>query len=525
MKIKEFFKVKKNKSLFVKCLIALLFPFVLCLIYFLVRGISPFDIYVPASKNNDSLYYFKLVEAMRYNLYPRGYFGFNESHAANLTFAAWSPLMLLPWAAASLIFGWGFRTAVFINVLLFAIAFAVFVFLTDLAIEKYLNLTIILAFFPSFFIHLMCVLPEAVIAGLMLIFLGLAYRISLDKNNGKKAENASFIFLILISAFLTLLRPYMVVFFLIPILLGFKKKKAVFGIVSIVLTLLSIAGYFIVAKLFTAEYFTPLFDLGIIKLFLHGKFTEGFWSSVYVIRNMKNEIFAQMEDAFAYGLTSGTHYVLLSFEFVAVLFLTFFKKNKKVRVIAITYLIAVAGVISAIVLLLQKANEGGRHIWVFCIIGIAVIVFFKEGNESHVPKLLIAALLVVFMIRGAVTPTDYDVPYDDRNVKETVTAWEDIFEKENVALSDNTGYENTVIWVFIDYVDGKQVVTEFNGLYALPKGFGISCCSPDYVLTYFDNLQSKYIFTYDGALVAEECEEYGYRIVGKYGNSVMYERY
>ena len=139
MKIKEFFKVKKNKSLFVKCLIALLFPFALCLIYFLVRGISPFDIYVPASKNNDSLFYYKLVEAMRYNLYPRGYFGFNESHAANLTFAAWSPLMLLPWAAAGLIFGWGFKSAVFINILLFSIAFAIFVFVTDLEIEKYLT--------------------------------------------------------------------------------------------------------------------------------------------------------------------------------------------------------------------------------------------------------------------------------------------------------------------------------------------------------------------------------------------------
>ena len=525
MKIKEFFKVKKNKSLFTKCLIALLFPFAVCLIYFLVRGISPFDIYVPASKNNDSLFYYKLVEAVRYNLFPRGYFGFNESHAANLTFAAWSPLLLLPWAAASLIFGWGFKSAVFINVLLFAIAFAVFVFLTDLEIEKYLNITIILSFFSSFFIHLMCILPEAVVAGLMLIFLGLAYRISLDKNKSKKAENISFIFLIIIGAFLTLLRPYMVVFFIIPIVLSFKNKKIVFGIVSIILSALSLAGYFIIAKLFTADYFTPLFDLSIIKLFLHGKFSEGFWSSVYVVRSMKNEILLQMKDAFSYGLTSGTHYVLLAFEFVSVLFLTFFKKNKKIRVIAITYLIAVAGVVSAIVLLLQKANEGGRHIWVFCILGIAVIVLFKEGKESHVPKLLIAALLVVFMIRGAVTPTDYDVPIDDRNVKENVEAWADIFEKENLALSKNTGYENTVAWVFIDYVDDKQVITEYNGLYALPKGFGISCCSPDYALTYFDSLQSKYIFTYDGALVAKKCDEYGYRIVGKYENSVMYQRY
>ena len=524
MKLKEFFKEKKNKKILLKCIIALLFPFVLCLLYCLLRGISLFDIYVPASKNNDSLYYFKLVEAVRYNLYPRGYFGFNESHAANLTFAAWSPLMLLPWALASFIFGWGFKSAVFINILLFAIAFAVFVFLIDPEIEQYLNITIIYALFPSFFIHLMCVLPEAFIAGLLLIFLGLYIRISSDKN-GKKADVASFVFMILISAFLTLLRPYMVVFFMVSAVLAFKKKKVIFGIASIILSVLSLAGYFIIAKFFTAEYFTPLFDLNIIKLFLHGKFTEGFYTCVYAVRTMKKEIFAQMSDAFSYGLTSGTHYVLLFIETIAVFILAFFKKNKSMRVMAFTYVIASLGVLGAIVLLLQKANEGGRHIWVFCILGIALIALLKEGFESNLPKLIITTLFVVFIIRGAAVPTDYDVPFDDRNIKENVEAWEDIFEKENVTLSDNTGYENTVIWVFIDYVDDSQVVTEFNGLYALPKGFGISCCSPDYVLTNFDSLQSKYIFTYDGALVADKCEEYEYKLVGKFGKSVMYERY
>ena len=522
MKIKEFFKEKKNKKMIWKCLFALLFPFALCLVYCLLRGIRLSDIYVPSSKNNDTLFYYKLTEAVRYNLYPRGYFGFNESHAANLTFAAWSPLMLLPWALASLLFGWGVKSAVFINILLFSIAFAIFVYLTDLEKEKILFIIILYSIFPSFFIHIMSILPEAVTAGLALILLGLSYRIANDEKNDHKA---SFVFLILITSFLTLLRPYMVLFFFIPVALSFKKKKIFFAFLSIILTFVSIIGYFAVAKYFTADYFTPLFNLDIIKLFLHGRFTEGFYSSVYVIRDMGKEILLQMKDAFSYGLTSGTHYVLLAFEFVTVLILAFFKKNKQFTIIAFTYIIAVAGVFGAIVLLLQKANEGGRHIWVFCILGIVVIALFKEGVESIIPKLAIAALLIVFVVRGAVVPTDYDVPFDKGNVKETVNAWEDIFEKENVGLSDNTGYENTVIWVFIDYVDDKQVVTEYNGLYAMPKGFGISCCTPDYVLNSFDKLQSKYIFTYDGALVAKKCEEANYRLIGRYGKSVMYERY
>ena len=136
MRIKEFFKENKNKNLLKKCIVAFLFPIGLCIIYCMIRNISLGDIYVPASKNNDSLFYFKLVESVRRYLVPRGYFGFNESHAAHLSFAAWSPLILMPWLFVSIIFGWGYTSAVFVNVLLFSVCFALFVILADIKSEK-----------------------------------------------------------------------------------------------------------------------------------------------------------------------------------------------------------------------------------------------------------------------------------------------------------------------------------------------------------------------------------------------------
>ena len=525
MKIKEFFKENKNKNLLKKCIVAFLFPIGLCIIYCMIRNISLGDIYVPASKNNDSLFYFKLVESVRRYLVPRGYFGFNESHAAHLSFAAWSPLILMPWLFVSIIFGWGYTSAVFVNVLLFSVCFALFVILADIKSEKLGMIMILFMLFPSMFIHLICILPEASVAGLMLVFIGLAFRISKQIEPDKKLRNASFILLIVIVSYLTLLRPYMAVFFLIPVILSGKAKKKVLLLVSIIAAVLSLAGYFVISKLFTADYFTPLFNLDIIKMFLHGRFTEGFYSALYVTRDMKDELLNQAKDAFSYGLTSGTHYVLLLLEFVITFILLFFKKNKKVRTIAVTYLCAVAGVMLAIILLLQKSNEGGRHIWVFCIAGLAVISLFEKELFSNIFKCLIGMLLIVFLIRGSLIPTDYDAPIDNVNARETVDFWKDAFKENDVKPAKGIGYENTVDWVFIDYVDDKQVVTEYTGLYALEKGMGISCCSPDYVLDNFDSLQSRYIFTYDKALVSQKCEEYNYKIVAKYGNSVMYQRY
>lgn len=525
MIIKEIFKEKKNKNLLKKCIVAFLFPIGLCIIYCMIRDISLSDIYVPASKNNDSLFYFKLVESVRRCLVPRGYFGFNESHAAHLSFAAWSPLILMPWLFVSIIFGWGYTSAVFVNVLLFSVCFALFVVIADLHSEKLGMLMILFMLFPSVFIHLMCILPEAPVAGLMLVFIGIAYRISKRIESEDKIGSASFILLIVTVSYLTLLRPYMAVFFLIPFILSLKAKKKVLSAVSVIAAIVSLAGYFVISEFFTADYFTPLFNLDIIKMFLHGKFTEGFYSALYVARDMRDELVSQVRDAFSYGLTSGTHYVLLLLEFVIAFILLFFKKNKKVRAIGLTYLLAVAGVMSAIILLLQKSNEGGRHIWVFCIAGLAVISLFEKDLFSNIFKCIIGAVLLVFLLRGSLIPTDYDAPIDNVNARETVAYWKDAFKENDVKLSKGISYENTVDWVFIDYVDDAQVVTEYTGLYALPKGMGISCCSPDYILNNFDSLKSRYIFTYDNALVSQKCEEYNYGVVAKYGNSVMYQRY
>ena len=63
----------------------------LLLYEWLVYKVPVTDIYLPASSWSDEVVYSKQLSAVVEYGAPRGYFGFNESHADIGTFAAWGP--------------------------------------------------------------------------------------------------------------------------------------------------------------------------------------------------------------------------------------------------------------------------------------------------------------------------------------------------------------------------------------------------------------------------------------------------
>ena len=96
MKVKVEEHIQKHIRFYKAALMALV-PLVVCAVTCAVQGYAIWDAYIPASEWNDELFYYKQVEGMVKYGYPYGYFGFNESHARVLSFAAWSPV----WTADS----------------------------------------------------------------------------------------------------------------------------------------------------------------------------------------------------------------------------------------------------------------------------------------------------------------------------------------------------------------------------------------------------------------------------------------
>ena len=125
----------------------------------------------------------------------------------------------------------------------------------------------------------------------------------------------------------------------------------------------------------------------------------------------------------------------------------------------------------------------------------------------------------------AVDPYDYGIPYIQEEASEAYAYWEGVLE-EKLELDTENGvpnFENSVIWVFNDQLpDGTKETVAWQYLYALPEGFGISCCMPDYIHEKFETLQSRYIATLSGGEIDEMCRDAGCSEIGRRGTLVIY---
>ena len=513
----------------------------------------------------------------------KGFFGFNESSALIGGFAAWNPAVVMPWVIFGFIFRWGYLSVFFCNVLLFSAALAAFTYLTDLPVKKLVSIGVMLLLFPSIPIHILNVLPEAVVTSFVILYLGFAVRrckvsnslvaasgndkenTSVDKSTVRKGEAAfvlDMIGMLICSFYLTLCRPYMILLFILPGYVAIKQVRTIktlavkpgkeinganemksaddhmdsglsavcgpvgFGwlAASCVTACLALIAYYITGHFFTAAYFEPLFNMDIPKLFLHGKFSEGFWLSVSVSKRMLSGIGSYISDAFSFGFTAGTHYVITIACTLILLVQIFNKKNKSLRPVYFLYILTSVLLFPAIILFLQKVNEGGRHVWFLAVIGIILVSLSEWDVRGIASKAVIAVLLLAFVVRGGLYPTDYDVPFRQEGSAEKIAFWKDTFEKESMTPTGERGYDNTIIWVYYDHDDaGKMVVTDYNSLYAVPAGMGISCCMPEYVLPNIDLLKSRYIATDTRGRVAKALEEEGLTPLAVRGELAVYK--
>lgn len=84
-------------------------------------------------------------------------------------------------------------------------------------------------------------------------------------------------------------------------------------------------------------------------------------------------------------------------------------------------------------------------------------------------------------------------------------------------------YDNVIIWTYHDLVDGESVHTAWQLLYALPKGYGISCCMRDYLVESIGSLKSHYLLGPVGGEIETLCEEAGYKALYSDGAMILYE--
>lgn len=516
-------KIKQHITTYIrfyKAALMALVPLIVCAVTCGIQGYAIWDAYIPASDWNDELFYYKQVEGMVRYGYPYGYFGFNESHAEVLSFAAWSPVLVWPWLIWGFLFGWNLMSPIYCNIVIMMAAVFLFVWLTKPDLKQMARMAVLFAVFPLFTRYMLSVMPECTCFGMLIVFFGFAYAYM------QEAKTGHLVGMFVLAALLTLMRPYMIVFLLLPMLLLTMQRKWLGAGISIGVAGVTGIVYILIKKFLAAEYFTPLFDTTWITTYLREGIAEGWsymWDKLYF--QGWDFIGKSMQGIFE-GLAMGSFFVGFILVMVIIGIYALYKLIRKDYKTALLYghLTFCFFAMWMALLLMYKMQEGSKHLLTFIAAGLFAMAMMEVKYSLQVVACSIAFIYLYFVM--AVDAYDYQNRFrNDELVAEIERTEQDFHEKLELDTQNVPNYDNDVIWVTYDYdaATGQQIITDYQILYGIPSGFGISCCYYDFILENFDALQSKYICTPAGGDIDVLCQERGLEVITQGMNAICYQ--
>lgn len=502
-----------------KALLMALLPLVVCIITCAVQGYAIWDAYIPASDWNDELFYFKQVDGMVKYGYPYGYFGFNESHAEVLSFAAWSPVLVWPWLIWGFLFGWNLMSPIYCNILIMMVAVFLFVWITKPNWKQMIKIAVLFAAFPLFTRYMLSVMPECTCFGMLIVFFGCAYAYMQEEKKGH------LIGMFVLASLLTLMRPYMIVFLILPALLMVFKKKWTGVLISGGVAGATGIVYVLIKKFLAAEYFTPLFDTTWITTYLREGFAAGWKFMCDKLYFQGWDFIGKSMQGIREGLAMGAFFVGFILVMVILLIYAIYKLIRKDYKQALLYghMTFCFFAMWMALLLMYKMQEGSKHLLTFIAAGLFALAMMEV--KYFVQVVVVGAAFVYLYFVMAVDAYDYQNRFRNDALVAEIEKTEADFHNQLVLNTDEVpNYDNDVIWVTYDYhtETNEHMITDYQILYGIPEGFGIICCYYDFILENFDDLQSKYLCVVKNGSVDALCKERGLEVVTEGMNAICY---
>lgn len=507
--------LKKNERIFWALAMSCI-PLISCMLYCAVQGKTLLQVSILNSGLNDELLYYKQIEAVLNYGYPLGYFGYNESQAIKASFGAWSPVVLLPCVILGGVFGWTQRTPIYCNITFMTVAMFIFVWLVKPTKKQMCSVAFLYTIFTPLTRYTLSGMQECICCSLVIIVVALAY----SYNENKK--HVTLVSMFVVTAFMTLMRPYLLLFMLYPAYVLIVKKKWLGVMISLLIMMLSCLGFVFFNYYFTAAYFFPIIDTTWITYFLE----NGVMAGVVFLKNWLSAAIVQYIRIMLVGIQMGElpgkfyiAFTILFFVMLIHLIECILKKDNKV-ILYSYFLICSLGTWMAI-LLMYKLEAGSRHLLIFLVMGIFTISMM---DTQYMKKSIL--MICIFVILFVVSPIDrhtYGNLFDENKVSSQMEYWENVFNKECILDKKNVpSFNNSVIWVFNDLVDGEWRTTPYQILYTLPAGMGISCCYEEFVENNLQKLQSKYLAVIPNGRIDTLCHD-NMREIGRDEELVVYE--
>lgn len=513
--------LKKYSHLITAGIMAFL-PLLCCMIACAARGAGIADVSIAAGEWNDELFYFKQVEGIVNYGYPLGYFGFNESHAQVASFAAWSPVLVFPWILWGLVFGWTLSSPVYCNIVLMMVAVFVFVWLVKPQRKQLGILTVLFVTFTPLTRYMLSGMPECICFSMVILFFSLAVSYQ------QKEHKAKMVLMLLLASVMTLMRPYLLLFFLFPCFYLIRKRKWVGVLESAAAVGVTGAVYVLVKHYFGAEYFTPLFDVTWVTTFLDKGIFAGIkyvgWRLVY----HGLDFFRLLIEGFRSDLFWGEYFAAFIVVLAVILLYTvslLSKKRRKERsaelILSLWLSVCFVGMWAAL-LLMYKMKEGSKHLLTFIVLGIFAVSLMKSRYFKKMAA--VACVFAVVFVLSGTDPYEHEIPFGTEELAQREAYWQEVFDRECVLRKENVpNFDNVMIWIFNDKVGEEYVLTPYQMLYQLPEGYGISCCYAEYVKENIGDLKSRYLAVAAGGEIDALCESKGLEQIGRDEGLVVYE--
>ena len=532
-KLSSWWKQDKRNITLLKALLLAALPVLCCLVRCVSEGRTIGEVWLPACEWNDELFYYKQVEGIIHYGYPQGYFGFNESHALKLSFAAWSPVLVFPWILWGFLFGWNLLSPVICNIVLLTITCFLFVWLVRPTWKQLGILTLLFCLYTPFTRYMLSGMPEIICFSMLILFYALAI------NYLNRVRGYKLVLLFIMASAMTLMRPYLLLFMLLPAYLWIRKARWKGALGSGLIIVVTLGAYAGIKHYLGAEYFAPLFFTDWVTAFFERGLFGGlrfFFGKLYY---MGKSFLGHTNQGLRTGLASGAYFAgyLVMLCILLGQSIADWRSVKRLKnageagraaeltkklIVQVHLAFSFIAMLFAL-LLMYKLTEGSKHLLTFMAAGIFVVAMMQ--TRFYKKTVLLGVTFLFLYTYKAVDPYDYGIPYIQEEASEAYAYWEGVLE-EKLELDTENGvpnFENSVIWVFNDQLpDGTKETVAWQYLYALPEGFGISCCMPDYIHEKFGTLQSRYIATLSGGEIDEMCRNAGCSEIGRRGTLVIY---
>ncbi len=491
-------------------LLALL-PLLCCFVRCALDGETISSVWLPAGRWSDEFFYYKQVEGIIQYGYPQGYFGFNESRALNLSYAMQSPVLVFPWVIWGLLFGWNLWSPVVCNIVLTSLVCFLFVCLVKPAWKQLGVLALLFSLYLPATRYMLSGMAEILCFDMVILFYGLAVNYLNRKRAGK------LVLLFALGSVMTLMRPWMLPVLLLPSWLWIRRIGWRGTLGSAAVLGASLGSSICVRHYIGTEYYTPPYGadwaaafsgpgvlggaricIALILCILVGQSILD-WRKFKILDKASEDSIVRDEENVAARRRLYNRLVIqlhLALSFVAVL---------------------------AALFLRNRPEEGGRQLLTLMMAGIFVIALME--TKYLVKVVLLSVSFAWLCSHMAVVPLYHELPYRQAEKAEQLAEWEELFDiKLELQRESNVpNYDNSVIWVLQDETSEEGAGhAAWQLLYALPEGFGISCCTPEYVADNFEGLKSGYLAALPGSRIDEMCIGAGCREIGRDEELVIY---